>query len=378
MSKMSELLGSIDIDPAEIAHRSGLPLDRVVEIVNGSEASVAELRSIATALRIPLGSFAAGVQSSHRRDDIRLLFRQTGRSAKELDPTREYVSSFVISALEILPSRDSVPAWMADLIPSEETFEEADDLAHAVRKRLYPDNMIEPISDLAGILGSQGEIIVSKLYQSRFEGVSLIAGNTPFIFISPRFPGRMLFTLAHELGHILAHHRHQNEAIFEKASDIGGSKQRKREAFVDAFASLLLMPAQGVGRMLHRVRSQLGIDSANIGDIEILLLARFFGVSFDVAARRCEVLELLPPGGAISLTAEIKNKFGSPEKRAESAGLPPRVDILIPKLSSNLMQHILQELGEGRISIGWVSDRFGVSISEIFAARKSSSRERDY
>jgi Zn-dependent peptidase ImmA (M78 family) len=187
----------------------------------------------------------------------------------------------------------------------------------------------------------------------------------------------MLFTLAHELGHVLAHHREPRSAIFDLASQIGGSRHHnKSEAFADAFASVLLMPEQGVAIALREIRSTLGVHNESIGDVEILYLARFYGVSFEVAARRCEDLELLPPGGAYSLTDHLKKTHGNAEKLAAALGLRSRTDVFFPRVSHNVLRAAASKIEEGKVSLGWVTDHLGSSISEIYASRAALGGQR--
>ncbi|MEL7200390.1 MAG: ImmA/IrrE family metallo-endopeptidase [Pseudomonadota bacterium] len=375
MSKTADLLRSLQLSDLEIAERTGISAARISELLGGHSATLSELRKISNGLRISLQSIAKKAEIDAHEEAIQLLFRRVGSLNEHFDPTREAVSTFVIAALDVLPPRDANPEWIRGLEPKEESYAEAEALANEVRARIYPENLYEPVPDLSLVLGSRGEIIVSRLNQSRFEGASLIIGGHPFIFVSPRFSGRMLFTLAHELGHVIAHHQSGNGAIFEKASEIGGWRQRKREAFVDAFASVFLMPAHGVGVMLKKVREHLEVKREAVGDIEILILARYYGVSFDVAARRCEILELLPPGGARSLSDNLNKEHGSAEKRAELAGLPPRVNVPLPQISNNLYKAACEAVKNEKNSIGWIADNFGVSINDIFAAKKKLDYE---
>ena len=67
----------------------------------------------------------------------------------------------------------------------------------------------------------------------------------------------MLFTLAHELGHLLIHHDEQNhlQSLTSKANERDEkAKTYKKEFYAHAFASCLLMPAQGVGLALKKIR----------------------------------------------------------------------------------------------------------------------------
>lgn len=361
--------------PDEIASRTGLSTERVFEILAGAKVGLSELRALSRGLRIPLQSFAAGVRAIERNESTRLLFRSIGDVEGALDPTKEFVADFVEAALEIMPARERLPDWLQNLSVKAETYREAERLAYEVRKIFFGDRFDEPIPDLAEVLARDASIIVGRLHLSRYEGVSLISGNYAFIFVSPRFLPRMLFTVAHELGHIVAHHT-VNYALFERPTEIQGfGSRRKAEGFVDAFASVLLMPERGVGQVLKKVRSLMNISSNQIGDIEILLLARFFGVSFEVAARRCEALDLIPAGGARSLIEVLRRSHSNPEKRADEVGLPSRESIPVPILSDRLLEPLLRRLDEGVISAGWAADRFGVSINDIYAAHAKLNRE---
>ena len=179
----------------------------------------------------------------------------------------------------------------------------------------------------------------------------------------------MLFTLGHELGHVLAHHKYGGEALFERPGEIGtfGGSSRQ-EAMVDAFSSCLLLPDVGVAKSLRIFKQHYKINSDSLSDFEILLLARFYGVSFDVAALRCEALRLLPAGTAFALSARLKKEYGSPEKRASFLGVPPRQEVVIPPLSKHLAAAVSNAISNGNASIGWATDRLGLSIGEVLSA----------
>ncbi|MEJ0022788.1 MAG: ImmA/IrrE family metallo-endopeptidase [Alphaproteobacteria bacterium] len=178
------------------------------------------------------------------------------------------------------------------------------------------------------------------------------------------------------MGHLIAHHSADTAPIFETSSTIAYGKRRSlKEHFVDAFASVLLLPKVGVATALGKIRQLLNVGGDKIGDIELLLLARIFGVSFEVAARRCEDLELLPTGAARSFLEQIKQDYGNPEKRADAVGLPARPPISLPPLSSNLLEAIVRKVRSGEQSIGWGRRSFAVSIDTINAANAEMRRE---
>lgn len=345
-----------------------MPFNRVQQILAGDPPAISEVRAIAAGLRVPLHLLARAAPPSEAAN-VRPLFRNTKRDDTSYDITVEKVASFVEAAIEILPPRRELPRWLTECRTEERSYEAADRLAKRFRAMVYQEPESDPATDLIAVLGAMEGTVVSRLDHSRYEGVSLVADNYCFMFVSPRFSGRMLFTAGHELGHLIAHHQGGHTALFERPTDIGSfGRHSREEAFVDAFASCLLLPDVGVGKSLRAFRELYGLDSKNLTDLELLLLARFYGVSFDVAARRCEDLKLLPNGLGHSLAERLRKEFGSPEKRADSLGLPKRPSVPFPSVSPTLAEALSRKINLGDVSIGWASDRLGLSIAEILAA----------
>jgi len=368
MTVLAAALRGLKVSAAEIASRSRLPLARVEAIVAGDAAAMPEVRAIASGLRVPMHLLARTNRASET-PRVKPLFRDTQPGSTAQDLTVDKVASFVDAALAILPERKSPPEWLEAFRTGERTYAEADRLAALFRRMIYNQSDEQPANDLFLVLGSLEGMVITRLNYSRYEGVSLVAGNYCFIFVSPRFPGRMLFTAGHELGHVIAHHRENGPATLDLPSDIGTFGRRSREeAFVDAFSSCLLLPDVGVARSLRMFKEHLGTAKSRLDDRELLLLARFYGTSFDVAARRCEDLGLLPPGLGHGLAELLRKEFGSPEKRAEALDLPARAEIPFPAISAALAEALSRAINLGEVSIGWAADRLGVTIGEILAA----------
>ena len=365
MKRLAQLIGESSLSVADIAARTGLSVARVQELVAGQRATLQELHALAHGMRIPIRSFTTSQPSEI---ESQLFFRNGPNNRPDLGA--EAAGEFVTAALTLLPPRDELPDWIRNFDLPARSFSDAAAMADQFRGN-FVGNGVDPLLSLPDLLVSLGGLILGRLDTSRFEGASAVIDGYAFIFVSPRFSGRMLFTLAHELGHLLAHHRQkQRSASFDVASEIGNSRPRnKGEAFADAFASLLLLPVEGVGVALREIRSALGITRDELGDVEILYLANFYGVSFEVAARRCEQLELLPQGGAYSLSDHVKNTYGNAEKFAAKAGLPKRARIEFPRVSQNVLDAAVQRVANGDVSIGWVTDRLGCSLSDLYNAR---------
>lgn len=368
MSRVATFLRQLPLSPEEIASRSHLSSERIQAFLNGEDPTLADLRALSRGLKVPIRSFAS---ESASKSELGLLFRQT--AAQRPDRGVEMAASFVEAALRLLPPRSSPPEWISRFRFTQETYAEAARIADEFRLLLVPDRIDDPLTDLPRLVVHLG-VILGRLETSRFEGASVIADGYPFVFVSPRFSGRMLFTLAHEVGHLITHHHSSNRAVtFDLAGQIGGLGRHRSQAeyFVNAFASVLLLPASGVGKVLQQVRKSLGITNPAIGDVEILYLSRFYGVSFEVAARRCEDLQLLPSGGAKSLADHLRVQFGGPEKRAESLGIPQRESISIPRVSENLLQVAVKKIELGDVSVGWVTDHLNCSINDVYGSRQS-------
>lgn len=103
----------------------------------------------------------------------------------------------------------------------------------------------------------------------------------------------MLYTLAHELGHLLAHR--DTPTVDE---DIFGLKTPK-EQFANAFAANLLMPRAAIQELFAAVyRSR-----AEFGAHEVIYMARHFGVSFPAMLWRLQNLRLITPQSREQLDA---------------------------------------------------------------------------
>lgn len=368
MSRVATFLRQLPLSADEIAIKSRLSPERIRAFLEGEDPTLADLRALSRGLKVPLRSFAS---ESESKSELGLLFRQSTTSGP--DRGVEAAAGFVEAALKILPPRDAPPQWLSQFRFEQETYKEAERLANEFRQMLLPTQFDEPLTDLPQLIVGLG-VILGRLETSRFEGASVIADGYPFVFVSPRFSGRMLFTLAHEIGHLITHHKDYNRSVtFDLAGKIGrlSRYQSQAEYFVNAFASALLLPASGVGAFLQQVRKTYGITNQAIGDVEILYLSRFYGVSFEVAARRCEDLQLLPSGGARSLADHLRDYFGGAEKRADALRLPKREPVQIPRVSKNLLDVAARKVEQGEVSIGWVTDRLNCSINDVYGSRIS-------
>ena len=101
---------------------------------------------------------------------------------------------------------------------------------------------------------------------------------------------REIFTLAHEIGHVILHLNDESSFIDDSIT-ISGRSTDKKEQEANYFAACLLMPADDVGRFID-----LGIQDFGEKGLSAMDIARImseFNVSFDMALNRLESLGII-------------------------------------------------------------------------------------
>jgi Zn-dependent peptidase ImmA (M78 family) len=365
MSKLTEILERAK-QSGKLSRIKAITGERLLALSGGAEPTMAEVRLLAQELKIDPQDL---LQVSKRQQDVDFLFRDAQGKADY--GTLAKLSRTISNSLDLLPEREIAgPWWLGQFKKQDKTFEEAEENARKFRALFGGDDQVGPLLLLPELIANKLGILLFLIGSAKVDGASAFFEGIPYIFISDRFRPRMLFTLAHELGHIIAHHADDKAFI---AVDLLGQRAKPKknliEFYAHAFASCLLMPAQGVAIALDRIQAKLtGSGQDQVGDLEISWLARIYGVSFYAAARRCEDLKLLPRGGAASLEFELKRKFGSAERRGDLANLPPRPAIEFPAVPEPLLVSAIERIRAGEISIGKASEALGLSLSDLLKA----------
>lgn len=351
-------------DPV-LSERTGISQERIDQLSNEAEPNLEELRVLADFFRVDLRDL---LPPHPRHGALKLLFRSSRGEVD--DVTASALSRRIGYSVELLGERRSRPSWIEMFRRDTQGYEDAEANAEEFRRLFLADDQLSPLFSLPELAPEALGTLIFIVRTRRFEGASAYVEGLPFIFLAETFGPRMLFTLAHEIGHIIAHHDpEKGSAIVDVQTETRPQASRNApEFYAHAFASCLLMPRRGVAITLRKIREMQEQPNKELGDLELLLLARIYGVSFYAAAKRCEDLQLLPKGGAASLNESLTKKYGSAEQRAEAANLPPRPTSEFPKMPAPLLKAALDKVRSGQMSVGKASSILGLSIADLLAA----------
>lgn len=373
MIQLSEHVASRKLALEDVASKARLTLDRLAQIMGGADASLSEMRAIAKALRLPLTSLMDRSPS----EPVKALFRHTlDQREADVSSQVDVVSAQVRDALVIARGLPTNTGWLDLFRGMDPKLEAAEEFAQLFRSAfggLDDKGAFPHLPQVAMDLG----VFVLYSRDPAIEGVSAIVEGYALMVLGARaFLPRLLFTMAHEFGHLVAHHddRGSGYAHFDSPDQFEGipnAPRRAEERFADAFGSAVMLPRHGVLLALKAVREQLGAKGP-LGDIEILWLSHLFHVSFEAAARRCEGLGLLPPRGARALYQKLQDDFKSPERRAAQVGIPPRPDIQV-EVAPALVAAAARKVKAGEVSLGRAAELLNVPVSALIVANAEIS-----
>ena len=356
-----------------LSRSTGISRERLLSLTKGMEPTLHEWRSLAKALKISSRALLSDDEAQARYS---FIFRSPVNGKQVSRALLSQLSKKMILSDELSPqfSSSRVASVRAALLPHV-NYLDAEANARLFRTMFLGNNQSRPLLDLPAIIASALGVRIFLIDTPGIEGASVIAADDAFIFLARRFAPRMLFTLAHELAHVLFHQSGDSDFMSlgfdskDRASEVLSKSASKDEMFAHAFASALLMPDAAVGRLLKKLREHSKFEGP-LGDIEINFIARFFGVSFLAAAVRCESLKLLPRGGAVSLDESVRTEYGSAEKRAVELKLPERQPINFPYFPEDLLAAAIEKIREGSLSIGRASAELGITVEDLVSANE--------
>jgi len=307
------------LSQAQLAERVGIARTTEIAIEQDKRrVSAEELYRYAELLGRPLDYFLG--LGAWADLDFKPLFRRFGEDAGpdgiEQSTLFEFESAcrdyLELETLNGLPDRQ-VPDVGE---PSSQSIHDAERLAGVVRGYLGVGDE-SPLRDLRVLLedGLAVRTFVAER-AGRLSGASIhhdkIGGC---VLVTRASVAHMRFTLAHELGHLLAHRKRDGHVDLERAG-----RKPPEERFADIFAAALLMPTRGVRERFTSIREA----SQEISDVDVLYLARAFGVSYPAMTYRLQNLRLVTPSLAEQLRAQHAASPVGPERRAREANIEQR------------------------------------------------------
>lgn len=354
----------------KLAGASNMSIDRIREIANGGDPNLSEIGRITDALKVPIDFFII----DDLNEGINLRFRQNDIALNKADIDEYKIARKVSLSADLLGDAKNRINWISNLRKENLSKNDPKDLANRVRQVIIDGDELSPLHQLPQLL-SNLQILIFSESNRNIDGASSIHRGWSFAFVSRRFAPRMLFTLAHELGHLVSGHLSPNQISVDKdiSAYFKARKIRQEERFANQFASCLLMPEEGTIAALGEVKSLIGATRKTVGDIEILFLAHIFGVSFEVSGYRLEQLGLLPSGATAALYDTLKREFGSPEKRAKEADLPPRPKVRFDDIPKPVVDAATNAIESGEYSIGYVGNVFNLDLPSLYRHNKSAA-----
>lgn len=198
----------------------------------------------------------------------------------------------------------------------------------------------------------------SRIPQEEMRGVSLPGDVLPIVILNggDAHAGRT-FTLLHELTHLLL----RQSGVCDMVPIEDGSPDARVEAFCNAVAGHVLVPAEALLKALPRQ----GVQEWTME--ELADLARQFSVSRYVILRRLLTVGHTTPAHYCTISAKLdeEQQQARDKSRGKSAGGPPPSVMAVRNLGRPFVRLVLDAYAQDRIALATASDYLGVKIRHL-------------
>ena len=350
---------NLGLNQEQLADAIEVPRPAISQIESGKRAvDSMELVSLSRALQKPLSFFLDPPVEETIDDPVKVLFRADGVTENDkpvLDDVLALVKEYTLleQFLDLLPSA-GLPAWGKELKSRWDAIVDGESCAAALRAHLNLG--LAPVKELDKILESVGiKVITRGLVDSKVWGFSLTSkqwGHCIFVNTNCTIE-RQRFTMAHELGHLIADRDH-SATVYTAKQSLGEKDEMKElsEVRANSFAAALLVPDLAVKQMF----ATLGIsDGRQLTTVTIDYIRTNFGVSAEAMLWRLVNLKWITKDDRPRLTVATK---------LEEPGKPSLPNESLPERYRNLAFGAYQN---AKISIGKLADLLRV---DIYEARK--------
>jgi Zn-dependent peptidase ImmA (M78 family)/DNA-binding XRE family transcriptional regulator len=278
---------------SDAAAKAGLSRSAYLNIENGkSEPKSSTLFNISRALEVDIQELFYQPKAFHS-----LRFRIGKTCTKKDENIREYeIGKFSRWLDQYNFLEDELKSKIIFRLSGIKS-ENSRQAAEAVRKRLKLDVKV-PIFDICNLLEESG--IKIYLYKSRLKksfGMSLgerDGGPVTAVNVSSVTIERQIFTVAHELGHLILHEDSFQSEILEEND--------REEMEADEFASYFLMPQEGFQRKW--------VETSGLHWLErVLQVKRIFKVSYRTVLKRLIDMRIADNSIFMKFASTYKNNF---------------------------------------------------------------------
>jgi Zn-dependent peptidase ImmA (M78 family) len=337
----------------------GISQRRVDELYSDIEPTIDEIRKISKAFKVPARDLILPVNRNLGQEvKLRSNFNYT------YDDLGFYEACLIENRLQEISSSIRIESNLPFFVDYPRDGNSAEQLSRLFRKSILDIDFYTPIIQLPSIIYNAFSVLTFTFSSRKIDGASFRKDKTAVIAIAERNDIRMLYTLAHEISHLLVDindHDNPEAWIDEDVFASPESDVRRAEFFANEFAASVLIPAEGLFKEIKAARAHRG-GPEQLTAYEIACAARKFGTSFGVAARRCENLGLLDTGGAASLEIALKKQYQSAEKYADRSGIPPRESISWHYPAKDVVQNLDSQFESGALSWIRVHELFNLKI----------------
>jgi Zn-dependent peptidase ImmA (M78 family) len=167
-------------------------------------------------------------------------------------------------------------------------------LADKIRDVAFPSGPNFPVDPAILIEQLGGKLIENAQLSAYIDAEINKTGESFEIRLRHNQPKRRRFTLAHELGHLFLHMKYLSQEKWEFATQYQDSQFRRtlgdyseEELQANEFAASFLMPESDFSQAIDRFRNKQS------GEIDIIKVAEYFGVSEEAATLRAKWLRFL-------------------------------------------------------------------------------------
>jgi Zn-dependent peptidase ImmA (M78 family)/transcriptional regulator with XRE-family HTH domain len=355
-ARIREARTAVKMTAADLAAQLGVHRNTVLNYENGStEPPTSQLLRIGQLLGCglldllglgapqpaPRFAFRAN-KPAQRRPEVLATARRLLRTYQEIEELLE------------APLQDRLPRRQLDM-PSSRQVEV---IAEEVRElcglaEVGPASIVQALESI----GVRGRLY--RFDEPGLDGLSVQQGGMSLILLNQAQPRveRVLFSAAHELGHLVLH-----QQLFADADSDGEDEQVEKEA--DQFAAALLVPES---KLLDHWQADRLARAPLVH--ALIALKEVFPVSVWCLVRRVQELGLVGEVDYARLTADIKHLLGIPRAQRtrkqdlEPAPLPP-AELQVPTRFSRLVR------------LAYVGDVIGVAkVAELLEVPVDEAKE---